>query len=223
LQACRPLGYVPSGAWPAGRNADAGELRRRSGEVASANGLELLEIVHEPSNGGDPHGEPTGTRHAVLLELLERAKRGEFDVLILGTRNGTWNESTKRAFLELRLRQYGVEFECSIGGGGEEPTVGRRPRRSLSRRRARAGTPGETAESRQSTDEGAGASRPWSSAVWVPIRQGLLRLVRSLAPIVIRIFSEVARGSSLGQIARGLNEEGIPTPQGGRAWSEQSV
>ena len=219
----RALGYVSSGAGPAGRSADAGELRRRIGEVASANRLELLEIVHEPSNGEDPHRERTGTREAVLLELLERAKRGEFDVLILGTRNGTWNESTKRAFLELRLRQYGVELECTIGGGGEEPTVdvardvlsaADELERALLVRQLRAGKARKKALGRH-----VHGRLPYG----YQSDRGMLRPVRSLAPIVIRIFSEAARGSSPGQIARGLNEEGIPTPQGGRAWSEQSV
>lgn len=43
--------------------------------------------------------------------------------------------------------------------------------------------------------------------------RGLASAGRGLAPIVVRIFSEVTHGCSPGQVARGLNEEGISAPQ----------
>ena len=41
--------------------------------------------------------------------------------------------------------------------------------------------------------------------------------------VVARIRAERAGGSSLGQIARGLNEEGVTTAQGGRQWWPSTV
>jgi hypothetical protein len=126
---------------------------------------------------------------------------------------GTWNESTKRAFLELRLRQYGVELECSIGRGGEEPTVdvardirsaADELERALLVRQLRAGKARKKALGRH-----VHGRLPYG----YESDRGMLRPVRSLAPIVIRIFSEAARGSSPGQIARGLNEEGYQHPR----------
>ena len=46
----------------------------------------------------------------------------------------------------------------------------------------------------------------------------------ALAPeVVARIRREHARGATLGEIARGLNHDGIPTGQGGRQWWPSTV
>jgi Recombinase len=41
--------------------------------------------------------------------------------------------------------------------------------------------------------------------------------------VISRIRSEHAKGGSLGEIARGLNFEGVPTSQGGRQWWPSTV
>lgn len=146
---------------------------------------------------------------------------GSLDVLILGTRNvereheaclsrAAASTVRGRARVQYRPRRGGADRRC-------------RPRRSLSRRRARARTSGETAESRQGTEEGAGASRPWSSPVWVRVRQGHASACpesRSHCdPDLLRGRTRLLTRPDRARLERG----GIPTPQGARAWSEQSV
>lgn len=43
------------------------------------------------------------------------------------------------------------------------------------------------------------------------------------ADVVSRIFHESARGASLGDIARQLNRDGVPTAQGGRRWWPSTI
>jgi Recombinase len=43
------------------------------------------------------------------------------------------------------------------------------------------------------------------------------------AAVVSRILHESARGVSLAEIARQLNRDGVPTPQGGRQWWSSTV
>ncbi len=43
------------------------------------------------------------------------------------------------------------------------------------------------------------------------------------APVVARIFKEVAAGSTFSEVARGLTADGIPTYTGGAVWSEGSL
>ncbi|SRR6266511_673279 len=49
------------------------------------------------------------------------------------------------------------------------------------------------------------------------------RKVGVSAEVVARICREHANGKSLGEIARGLNADGVPTSQGGRQWWPSTV
>jgi hypothetical protein len=58
--------------------------------------------------------------------------------------------------------------------------------------------------------------------------QGVLEVNPEAAEIVRRIFAGAKAGESLGSIARSLNADGIPSPQGGRKqaageWSPMAV
>jgi hypothetical protein len=54
-----------------------------------------------------------------------------------------------------------------------------------------------------------------------PARSG--RKSRLPAEVVVRIRRERSQGSSLAEIADGLNRDGIPTSQGGRQWWPSTV
>lgn len=60
---------------------------------------------------------------------------------------------------------------------------------------------------------------------WMPRRGGSRSGRRSSLPaeVVARIHSERGQGSSLAEIADGLNRDGIPTGQGGRQWWPSTV
>lgn len=62
---------------------------------------------------------------------------------------------------------------------------------------------------------------PRSPRQWGPTRTG--RKSKLPAEVVARIRRERAEGSSLAEIARRLNRDGIPTGQGGRQWWPSTV
>lgn len=220
----RALGYVwNASGQPVELSPIVGDPRRGIAELASARGLQLLDVLDESPRARDQNGEATGAERPVLLDLLEKARCGEFDVLIVGTGIGPSNESVTRAFLERRLQQYGVELEWAAGEEDQEPTVDA-ARDLLS-------TVDELERAVRMRHLSAGKAQKKALGRHVHGRlpygyqseRGVLRPIENLAPIVRHIFADAARGCSPGQIARGLNESRISPPQGGRAWSEQGV
>lgn len=105
------LGYVWNAAGPGRPTGEGNALRRRIVQVARAKRFELLKVIDHLPIPEDLHGGSTRNQEAALLDLLERARRGEFDVLIVATTTRLPNESATRAFLELRLRHHGAELE----------------------------------------------------------------------------------------------------------------
>ena len=79
-------------------------------EYAAEKKLELIETVEEVSSGGIQNGETFSWEHRpVLLELLDRAKQGDYDILLVARLDRLSRDHVTLVAVERQLQARGVE------------------------------------------------------------------------------------------------------------------
>ena len=221
----RAVGYLRvSTSLQAEQGEGLGVQGDRVRECAASQGLELVEVIEESASGGVSDGEVFSWEHRpVLLELIDRAKQGAYDVLLVARLDRLSRDHPTLVVLERELQRHGVDVisaaEESNGDGplaefvrGQLGLVAQLER-AMIRERLAAGKARRRAEGRHVHGR---APYGYTS------KRGVLEPVDELAPIVRQIFTRARDGDTAGKIARALNREQVPAPQGA-TWSANGV
>jgi site-specific DNA recombinase len=197
--------------------------RDRVTELAKAKGYELVDVVREAASGGVQAGEELSYEHRpVLLELVERAKGGEYDALLVAKLDRLSRDYPTLAVLERRLQRYGVEVVSAAEENGDGPiaefirgqlALVAQLERAMIAERVGAGKAKRKAQGRHVHGRIPFGYRSAGEGKLEP---------DSNAELVRRIYTDAKAGESPAKIARTLNREGIRSPQR-RSWSRQSV
>ncbi len=84
--------------------------RDRVKEFAKTKGLDLIDVIQEAASGGVQNGEEHSWEHRpVLLELMDRAVAGGFDVLLVAKLDRLSRDYATLTVLERRLQKHGVD------------------------------------------------------------------------------------------------------------------
>jgi site-specific DNA recombinase len=175
---------------------------------ARERGYDLVELVEAASSGLASSGAPTNGQGAPLLKLMERASCHDFDALIVARQDRLSEDPAAVTELERHFRRHGIEVLFA------SPTERRERERTMRLERFSAGKARKKALGRHVHGRAPYGYRSVG---------GVLEPSEAVVPIVRRIFDEAVAGRTPGTIARALNEEGIPAPQGGRGWTEQGL
>ena len=197
--------------------------RERVAEYAKAKGYELVAVVEEAASGGVRNGEELSYEHRpVLLSLLGRAEAGEFETLIVAKLDRLSRDYATLIVLERRFARHGVEVLSVAEENGDGPVA--------DFIRGQLALVAELERAMILERVGAGKAKKKALGRHVHGRipygyrseNGVLEPNGELVPIVRRIFAEARDGYSPGRIARGLNRDGIPGPQG-KTWGAGGV
>ncbi len=224
-QSNRAVAYLRvSTAGQAERGMGLEAQRDRVRELAKAKGYQLASVVQEAASGGVQDGEELSWEHRpVLLELVDRAKAGEYDVLLVAKLDRLSRDYPTLAVVERRLQRYGVEVISAAEENGDGPiaefirgqlALVAQLERAMIAERVGAGKAKRKAQGRH-----VHGRIPFG---YRSAGEGRLAPVEDIAELVRRIYAETKAGDSPARIARTLNREGIPSPQG-RSWSRQTV
>ena len=201
-----------------------GVQREKVTAYAAGQELELLDVVEEVSSGAIQNGETFSWEHRpVLLELLDRAKQGDYDILLVARLDRLSRDHVTLVAIERQLQARGVEVvsvaeEHNGDGPLAEFVRGQlgliaEYERALIRERLAAGK----ARARQQGKHAEGKP-PYAYAS----AKGVLTPVPEQADIVKRIYREAKEGTTPGKIAKRLNRDEIPSPRGS-LWRENTV
>ena len=192
-------------------------------EYARAKGLELAEVVKEAASGGVRDGEALSHEHRPrLLALLERAKSGAYDVLLVAKLDRLSRDHATLVLLERTFRRHGVEVVSATEENGEGAYNAfvrgimaqvAELERQVILDRVRGGK-----EAKKKLGRHVHGRPPFGYRS----ERGILEPVEELAPVVRRIFADAIAGYTPAQIARRLGRDGITSPQG-RGWSRQTL
>src|SRR5581483_8594204 len=185
--------------------------RQRVREHAVAKGWELVDVVQEAASGGVQAGELFSWEHRpVLLGLLERARAGDYDVLLVARLDRLSRDYATLTVLERMLQQHGVEVVSTAEENGDGPVAEylrgnlaliAQLERAMIRERLQAG---KAAKKRLGRHVHGRVPYGYGST------SGVLEPVPEQAEIVRRIFADVRDGYTAGKVARDLTREGIP-------------
>jgi len=197
--------------------------RERVREYAKAKSLELLKIVQETASGGVRNGEEFSWEHRpALLELMELARAGEYEALIVAKLDRLSRDYATLVALARRFQKRGVEILSVAEENGDGPLA------ELIRGQLALVAQLERAMILERVGAGKAAKKKLGRHVHgrVPYGyrsvSGVLEPLEELVPVVRRIFADAKDGYSPGRIARELSRDGIPAPQGG-TWSAPGV
>jgi DNA invertase Pin-like site-specific DNA recombinase len=204
----RAVGYLRITPSPRAAREGLKVQRRRVAQLAHARGYELIELVESEAS------ESTPKKGSALVRLADRAKAGDFQALIVATHERPPDDPATLLRLKRHFRGLGVEVLPAAASGHEASANSDELERTVRIARFRAGKAEKKALGRHVHGRVPYGYRS---------EGGILHPVDELAPIVRRIFEEAAAGVTPGSIARGLNEDEIESPQGGRGWTEQGL
>jgi site-specific DNA recombinase len=199
--------------------------RQNVKRFAAEKGYELLEVVAEAASGGVRDGETLSYEHRpVLLSLRERAKAGEFDVLLVAKLDRLSRDYPSLAIFERELQKVSVRVVSVAEENGDGPLA------EFIRTQLAAVAQLERAMILERVSAGKALARKRGAYVGggVPFgyvstgRGGNLEPVDELKPVVRSIFQAVKEGDSPGRVARDLEGQGVRSPKGGK-WSRQAV
>ncbi len=191
-------------------------------ERAEQEGHEVIEVFSDYAiSGGHLNSRPG------MLSLLERARAGDFDLLLAEALDRISRDQEDIAAIHKRLNHAGVKIVTLSEGEINELHVGlkgtmnaiylkdlaQKTRRGQ-RGRVEAGKiPGGNSYGyrmvRKLADDGA-------------VTTGEREIDKAEAGIIRRIFKDYAAGTPPRRIAAGLNAEGIPSPRGGQ-WNASTI
>ena len=198
--------------------------RERVTEHARREGFELLDVVQETASGGVRDSEVFSWEHRpVLRELVERAKAGEYDVLIVARLDRLSRDYATLTVLERMLQRHGVEVVSTAEQNGDGPIAAylrgnlaliAELERAMIRERLSAGKAQKRKEGRN-----IGGPPPYGYRL---DDEGRFVVDADAAEVVRLIFEEARHGDGPARIVRTLTERGIPSPKGG-AWNRKVV
>ncbi len=201
------------------------EIQHREGvRYAEGRGYEVVAVYREVFSGAELRRRPE------LSRLRETIRRGEVDVVVVYRSDRLSRDQDDRVFLRSEGKQYGVRYESvrdPSGDSDEDRLVEyiRGYASGLERRRIQ-----ERMQDGLDERIRAGALNPGGHPLYGyqyddPGKKAKRRYVENPAQswVVRRVFREADAGKPIRAIARGLNEEGVPTPKGGREWYPRSV
>lgn len=200
--------------------------RDRIQAFAAEKGWQLLAVVEEAASGGVQNGEEFSWEHRpVLLSLMERAEAGDYDVLLVPRYDRLSRDYATLIVLERRFARYRVEIVSAA-----EEQNGDGPIAAFIRGQLALAAELERATIRDRLSAGKARAKQAGRHVHGRIAYGYRSAARGLlepdpeqAETVRRIFREIARGISPGMIARALNGASVPTPKGGKQWTDDTV
>ena len=197
--------------------------RERIADYACSKGWTLLDVVEEAASGGVRGDKTLSYEHRPeLLGLMERAERGELDVLLVAKLDRLSRDYATLTVLERRLQRHGVDVVSAAEENGDGPIA------EFIRGQLALVAELERAMILERVSAGKAKKKQLGRHVHgrVPYgyqsERGILRPNPELTPIVRRIFNEARDGSSAGRIARGLNAEQIASPHG-VMWSAKAI
>lgn len=220
----RALAYLRvSTAGQAERGMGLETQRDRVRAFAEAKGLNLLAVVAESASGGVRDGEDFSYEHRpVLLSLIERAERGEYDALVVARFDRLSRDYATLIVLERRLQRHGVRLLSAAEENGDgaiaefmrgQLALVAQLERAMILDRVGAGKAKKKALGRHVHGRVAFGYRSTG---------GLLSPHDDEAEVVRRIFAEARDGRTPGRIARDLNRDGIPSPTGA-TWGKNTL
>lgn len=156
-----------------------------------------------------------------LLQLLEDARAGRFDVVVVEELDRLSRDMEDLAGIHKRLSFAGVEIIAIHEGVASTVTVGLRGLvgqlyREDNARKVRRGLSGKIAQGLSAGGRAYGY-RP------DPAEKGQLAVIEDEAEVIRRIFRAFADGRSPTMIAHDLNAAGIPAPRGSGAWTASTI
>lgn len=191
---------------------------------AADHGLELVDVVAEAASGGVRQGEEFSWEHRpALLELMDRAMAGEYDVLLVARFDRLSRDYATLTVLERRLRKHGARIVSATEENGDSALA------EFFRGQLALIAQLERATIRDRFDQGKARRRRQGQHVEGSVPYGYVRGPGgTLEPdperreIVARMFAAARKGVSPAGIARTLNHDGIASPRG-KTWSRQAV
>lgn len=197
--------------------------RERVEDYANDKGYELVDVRAEAASGAVRDGEEFSWEHRpTLLDLMGRAEAKEYDVLLVAKLDRLSRDYPTLIVLERRLQRLGVEVVSASEENGDGPVAEfirgqlalvAQLERAMILERVSAGKAKKKALGRHVHGRVPYAFRS---------EGGLLTPIVELAPIVERIFAQAKAGDAPGRIARKLNRDGVPSPQGS-SWTAKAV
>ncbi|MEZ5099582.1 MAG: recombinase family protein [Thermoleophilia bacterium] len=195
-------------------------------EYAEQHKLDLIDIVTETASGGVQQGEALSWEHRPkLLALLDRAEKGEYEILLVAKLDRLSRDHATLVVLERMLARHGVEV-VSVA----EEHNGDGPLAELIRGQLALIAQFERAQIRERFNAGKAKGKTLGRHVHgrhpygyhAPTR-GQLEPDPATAPIVKKIFDLARQGTNPSRIAGVLNHEGIAPPQKAKAWSRAAI
>ncbi len=220
----RTVGYVNgSTAIDADPGTSLAAQRARVQEYAAAKGWDLLETISEAASGDVFESAGFEWEHRQQLSaLIDRAEQGEYSVLLVTKLDSLSHDPATLTILVSRLQRHGVDVVSVAEDNGDDPLAdsirGQLPlvvqlERAMVLERLNAG---------KARKKALGRHIHGRVAYGYHSKGGVLSANPHLAPVIQRIYTEVAQGRTPGQIAADLNANGIPSPSGA-AWTRLSV
>ena len=198
--------------------------RDRVTEYAHAKGYDLREIVAEAASGAVRADEVFSWEHRpALLAVLDRAEAREFDRLVVAKLDRLSRDHTTLVVIERQLQRHGVAVESVAEEQNGDGPLAEFIRGQLA-------LVAQLERSMILERVGAGKAKKKQRGQHVHGRipygytseRGVFALDPATSRIVKQIFADVRAGDSPGRVARGLNREGLPSPQGA-AWSSKTI
>jgi site-specific DNA recombinase len=228
----RAIGYVRvSSAGQAERGMSLASQRERVKEYAKAKGYRLVDVVEEAASAAVRDGDEVSyERRPVLLGLIERAERGEYDVLVVPKYDRLSRDYASLIMLKRRLKKADVELVSVAEENGDSPvaemlqgivSVVAEYEGKLIKERVKFG---RAIKKERGLHVGGGIPYGYTTtAVDESDRKGRgLEPVESEAATVERIYRAAAAAQTPGKIAKALTDDGIAGP-GGRPWNRTTV
>jgi site-specific DNA recombinase len=221
----RTIGYLRvSTAGQAERGMGLEAQRSKLEAYAREHGLELDEIVRETASGGVKDGELLSVEHRPkLLALLERAREGGFDVLLVARLDRLSRDYATLVFVERTFRRYGVDVVSATEENGDSAYA--EFTRGILAQVAQLERQVILERVRDGKREKKKLGRHVHGRIPYGYRSshGVLEPDEERAEVVRRIFADARAGYTPGAIAKRLDGAGIPSPTGRSAWSRQTV
>jgi site-specific DNA recombinase len=192
---------------------------------ANEKGWQLVAVVQEAASGGIREGEEFSWEHRpALLGLMQRAEQGEYDILLVPRFDRLSRDYASLIVLERRFGRHGVEIVSVAEEHNGDGPIGEfiRGQLALAAQLERA-TIRERLSAGKAKGKQLGRHVHGRPPYGYQSEHGILTPNEN-ATVVKRIFQESRDGRTAGRIARILNHEGIPAPQGGaKGWSDAGV
>ncbi len=196
--------------------ASLDEQERICREYDDAQGYAVAGVFREVEDGEE-------VERPVLSRLLAAGKRGEGDAVLVWKQDRLGRGSAIHVVLWL------------LDGAGIEPLCVTEPfSEGIISTTVRGIVSGEEKKNIRLRTQGGRKARAASGRLipgpcpaygyrWRDDKKTAYDIDETTAPVVRRIYREIAAGKKLREVAAGLKADGVPTPNGGREWSNTTL